>query len=83
MAKKSTWQLNHEKNQKKIITDRKKGIDYLSKEQKEVVQKAHIIMSDILHNIYEMDDIYLSDIREMNTVMWKLKHEFDLENYHG
>lgn len=83
MVNKSEWQLNYDKKQKKILTDRKKGIKSLTKEQLEVVEKAHRSLSDVLQNIYDMDDIYLSDIRELNTVMWKLKHEFDLENYNG
>ena len=83
MTNKSEWQLNYDKKQKKILTDRKKGIKSLTKEQFEIVEKAHRSLSDVLQNIYDMDDIYLSDIRELNTVMWKLKHEFDLENYNG
>ena len=27
-----------------------------------------------------MEDIYLSDIREMNSAMWKIRHAFDISN---
>jgi len=83
MVEKSEWEKNHEKKQKKQITDRNKGINSMTEKQRELVQKTYTIMSDVLTNIYDMDDIYLSDIREMNSVMWKLKHEFNLESYNG
>ena len=79
MTIKSEW----EKKQKKVHIDRKKGIKSMTQDQREIVIKAHRALSDVLSNIYDMDDLYLSDIRELNTVMWKLKHEFNLEDNNG
>jgi len=79
MTIKSEW----EKKQKKVLIDRKKGIKSMTQDQREIVIKAHRALSDVLSNIYDMDDLYLSDIRELNTVMWKLKHEFNLEDNNG
>jgi len=33
-----------------------------------------------LLNIREIEDIYLSDIRKLDNCLWKLKHEFKLED---
>jgi len=76
MTKKTEWELK----QQKIITDRKKGLKALSSQQKEAIKLAHQSLVNVLGNIQDMEDIYLSDIRDMNTAMWKLRHEFEIGN---
>tara|TARA_R110000851_G_scaffold153066_1_gene294935 strand:- start:118 stop:351 length:234 start_codon:yes stop_codon:yes gene_type:complete len=74
MTKKTEWELEQEK----IKINRKNGLKALSSEQREAINLAHQSLVTVLGNIQDMEDIYLSDIREMNTAMWKMRHEFDL-----
>tara|TARA_X000001316_G_C922249_1_gene37226 strand:- start:20 stop:265 length:246 start_codon:yes stop_codon:yes gene_type:complete len=74
MTKKTEWELKQEK----ILSNRKKGLKALSSEQREAINLAHQSLVTILGNIRDMEDIYLSDIREMNSAMWKIRHEFDI-----
>jgi hypothetical protein len=76
MTKKTKWELEQED----ISINRKKGLKALSNEQKEAIKLAHQSLVNVLGNIQDMEDIYLSDIRDMNTAMWKIRHEFDIGN---
>ena len=76
MTKKTDWQIK----QDKINSERKKGLKALSSEQREAIKLAHQSLVTVLGNIQDMEDIYLSDIREMNGAMWKIRHEFNLSN---
>ena len=80
MVNKSEW----EKKQQKILIDRRKGLKALSSEQKEALKLAHQSLVTVLGNIQDLEDIYLSDIRDMNSAMWKIRHEFDIgkEDYY-
>jgi hypothetical protein len=80
MTKKTDWELK----QQNILINRRKGLKALSSEQREAIKLAHQSLVTILGNIRDMEDIYLSDIREMNTAMWKIRHEFDIstEDYY-
>jgi len=75
MTKKTDWELKQEK----IKTNRKKGVKALSSEQREAIRLAHQSLVTVLGNIRDIEDIYLSDIREMNSAMWKMRHEFDID----
>lgn len=74
MAKKTEWQIQ----QAKIDADRKKAMKSMTEEQIEVIRKTHNALEDVLTNIQDIEDIYLSDIRALNECMWKLKYEFNL-----
>jgi len=74
MGRKSKWELE----QDKIIATRKKAIKNLTEDQLKAVQKTYRTLENVLVNIREMEDIYLSDIREMDTCLWKLNNEFNL-----
>ena len=76
MTKKSEWQIEEEQ----LNTIRKKGIKTMTKQQMKAVEKAHNVLTDVLTNINQMEDIFLSDIREMNEAMWSLKNEFQLNS---
>jgi len=76
MTKKTEWELKQED----ILINRKKGLKALSAEQREAIKLAHQSLVNVLGNIQDMEDIYLSDIRDMNTAMWKLIHEFEISN---
>jgi len=77
--KKTEWEIQ----QAKIDADRKKAMKSMTEEQIEVIRKTHNALEDVLTNIQDIEDIYLSDIRALNECMWKLKHEFNLGYNHG
>jgi hypothetical protein len=64
--------------QDKIIATRKKAIKNLTEDQLKAVQKTYRTLENVLVNIREVEDIYLSDIKEMDTCLWKLNNEFNL-----
>tara|TARA_R100000541_G_scaffold58255_1_gene69263 strand:- start:756 stop:989 length:234 start_codon:yes stop_codon:yes gene_type:complete len=74
MGRKSKWELE----QDKIIATRKKAMKALTENQLKAVQKTFRTLENVLVNIREMEDIYLSDVREMDTCLWKLNIEFNL-----
>ena len=74
MAKKTEWQIQ----QAKIDANRKKAMKSMTEEQIEVIRKTHNALEDVLTNIQDIENIYLSDIRALNECMWKLKYEFNL-----
>jgi len=72
--KKTKWQLEHEKRE----IERSKGMKDLTENQLQAIKKAHRILKNVLSNINDVEDIYLSDIRDMSESMWKLEHQFNL-----
>ena len=76
MTKKTEFELKQEE----ILINRKNGLKSLSTEQRKAIKLAHQSLVNVLGNIQDMEDIYLSDIRDMNTAMWKLIHEFEISN---
>jgi len=72
--KKTKWQLEHEKK----VIERSKSMKALTENQLQAVKEAHRILKNVLINISDVEDIYLSDIRDMNESMWKLEHQFNL-----
>jgi len=76
MTKKDKWEIERDKQN----AIRKKAMKSLTPQQLQTLQKVHITLDTVLHNIREIDDIYLTDIKEMDQIMWQLKHQFLLEN---
>ena len=74
MAKKTEWEIERDKQ----IALRKKAMKSLTPEQLQTLEKVHITLDTVLHNIREIDDIYLTDIKELDICMWQLKNEFNL-----
>jgi len=74
MGRKSKWELD----QDKIIATRKKAIKNLTENQLKAVRKTFDTLENVLVNIREVEDIYLSDIRRMENCLWKLNNEFNL-----
>ena len=75
MAKKNKWQLELDKEE----ALRKKALKSLTEDQLKAINKAYESIKDALCNAREIEDLYLSDIRNLDMAMWKLKHEFNLE----
>ena len=75
MAKKTEWEIERDK----YVAIRKKAMKSLTPEQLETLKKIHVTLDTVLYNIREIDDIYLSDIRDLDNCKWQLKTEFNLE----
>mgnify|MGYP003654662309 FL=1 len=56
----------------------KKGIDGMSEEQIKAVKETEIHISSALEMLFECQDLYLSDIRNLEQSMWKLRSNFNL-----
>ena len=74
MTKKTEWQLEQEKQDNL----RQKAMKSLTKEQLMAINKAYKSIKDALCNVREIEDLYLSDVRNLDTAMWKLKHQFNI-----
>jgi hypothetical protein len=79
MGRKSKWELERDKEE----ALRKKALKSLTEDQLKAINKAYESIKDALCNAREIEDLYLSDIRSLDMAMWKLKHEFNLEDNHG
>jgi|TARA_R100001463_G_scaffold58567_1_gene110868 predicted DNA-binding protein (UPF0251 family) len=74
MGRKAKWELEIDKQD----ALRTKAIKNLTEDQLKAVQKTYRTLENVLVNIREVEDIYLSDIKEMDTCLWKLNNEFNL-----
>lgn len=79
MGRKSKWELERDKEE----ALKKKAMKSLTQDQMKAINKAYESIRDALCNAREIEDLYLSDIRSLDMAMWKLKHEFNLEDNHG
>ena len=74
MGRKSKWELELDKEE----ALRKKALKSLTEDQLKAINKAYESIKDALCNAREIEDLYLSEIRNLDMAMWKLKHEFNL-----
>ena len=74
MTKKTKWEIERDK----YVAIRKKAMKSLTPEQLSTIKKVFITLETVMYNIREIDDIYLTDIKEMDTCVWQLKTEFNL-----
>ena len=74
MSEKTKWEIEKDKK----VALRTKAMKSLTPEQLSTIKKVHITLDTVLHNIREIDDIYLTDIKELDICMWQLKNEFNL-----
>ena len=79
MGRKSKWELERDKEE----ALKKKALKSLTEDQLKAINKAYESIRDALCNAREIEDLYLSDIRSLDMAMWKLKHEFNLEDNNG
>ena len=76
MSKKTEWEIERDKQ----IALRTKAMKSLTPQQLQTLEKVHITLDTVLHNIREIDDIYLTDIKELDIRIWQLKNQFNLRN---
>jgi hypothetical protein len=79
MGRKSKWELERDKEE----ALKKKALKSLTEDQLKAINKAYESIRDALCNAREIEDLYLSDIRSLDIAMWKLKHQFNLEDNNG
>ena len=58
---------------------RQKGIQGMSEEQMTAVKETEKHLSSALQMLFECQDLYLSDIRNLEQSMWDLRRAFDLD----
>ena len=54
----------------------KKTKENLTEEQAKVIQDTYRAIDSSLDMLFECQDMYLSDVRELERVRWKLTSEF-------
>jgi hypothetical protein len=57
---------------------KRKSVKSLTSDQLNAINKTYKTLETVLDNIKVMEDICLSDIRNLNNAFWKLKHGFNL-----
>jgi len=62
-----------------IEITRQKGIQGMSEEQMTAVKETEKHLSSALQMLFECQDLYLSDIRNLEQSMWDLRRAFDLD----
>ena len=74
MAKKEKWEIERDK-ENKLKADAMKS---LTKDQLDAINLAHKAIQDALLNIREIEDLYLSDIKNLDIAFWRLRNQFNL-----
>ena len=59
--------------------DCQKGIDNLTDEQMKAIKETERNLSSALQMLFECQDLYLSDIRNLEQSMWDLRRNFNLD----
>jgi hypothetical protein len=62
-----------------IEINRKKGIDGMTDEQMKAVKETEKHLSSALQMLFDCQDLYLSDIRNLEQSMWDLRRSFNLD----
>ena len=62
-----------------IEITRQKGIQGMSEEQMKAVKETERHLSSALQMLFDCQDLYLSDIRNLEQSMWDLRRAFDLD----
>jgi hypothetical protein len=74
MTKKNEWEIERDM----ADTLRENAVKSLTSDQINAINKTYKTLETVLDNIKVMEDICLSDIRNLNNAFWKLKHGFNL-----
>tara|TARA_B110000211_G_scaffold22516_1_gene23301 strand:- start:1167 stop:1400 length:234 start_codon:yes stop_codon:yes gene_type:complete len=74
MGRKNQWEIERDK----ADALREKSMKGLTEDQLKAINRTYKAIDHALHNIREMEDLYLSDIRNLDNAFWKLKYQFNL-----
>ena len=61
-----------------IMAKQKNKTIVLTEKQIKVIRQTHDILNDVLDNIYDLQDINLSQIKQLSEIYYELKYEFNL-----
>jgi len=75
MTNKNEYQIEREKQQ----ATNKKAMASLTSEQMQAIKQTHKALDDALTMLRDCQDLYLSDINNMNEAFYTLTHQFNLE----
>jgi len=70
------WEIDSNKEKAKI----QKAFDALTVDQVKSLYKTHDALVDALGMINDCQDLYLSDVKRLESAYWSLKHNFNLED---
>ena len=56
------------------------GMSKLTEKQLKSIKKTHETLSNALEMLRDCQDLYLSDIRELDNCYWQLNNNFNLDN---
>ena len=74
MAKnKEPWQIERDKR----LAAQAKALASLTDNQRIAIDQAYEAMQTIRTNIYDMSDLYLSDIQKLDSAFWSMYHAFN------
>ena len=76
MTNKTKWEIERDKQDRLKV----KSMKSLTVDQLNAIKETHNVLVSVTQMIAECSDLYLSDIRQLENAMWKLKHQFVLEN---
>jgi len=80
LAKRKAKNMTKKKTKSNLIEiTRQKGIQGMSEEQMKAVKETEQHLSSALQMLFECQDMYLSDIRNLEQSMWDLRRAFDLD----
>ena len=72
--------MTNKKSESELIEiARQKGIQGMTEEQMTAVKETEKHLSSALQMLFECQDLYLSDIRNLEQSMWDLRRAFDLD----
>ena len=74
MVKKEKWEIERDK-ENKLRADAMKS---LTKGQLDTINLAYKAIEDALFNIKEIEDLHLSDIKNLDIAFWRLRNQFNL-----
>ena len=71
--------MTKEKTKSELIEiARQKGIQGMTEEQMKAIKETERHLSSALQMIFECQDMYMSDIRNLEQSMWDLRRSFNL-----
>ena len=79
LAKRKAKNMTKKKTKSDLIEiTRQKGIQGMTDEQMKAVKETEQHLSTALQMLFECQDMYLSDIRNLEQSMWDLRREYNL-----
>lgn len=79
MGRKAKWELDRDKRD----ALKKKAMSSLTVEQLHAIKETHKTLRHVLSIIADCNDMYLSDVRKLDDVFWKIRNAFNLEENNG